>query len=284
MILKSPRFPAILALLLGLLTAFSPRTVMPQALANAGYQQLLAGNLSGPDGAVPLFEQAVEADSAFPWRWSDLAVSLSTGDRQRAEYCYARSLSLGPNAPQLAFRAANFYFRQGDQAKALSLTARILRQTEDFDAMVFSSWMRFGGAQDAVREVGVADNRRAAEAYFRFLLSRPVSAPVANIRQEMWQWMEQQGFATTELARSYAALLMNRNGEEAARIWASHVALPGISTGTTGYRTSNFVDDPGFENRDAYSAGNAAGNAAGFDWRISDCPGVIISRDSNTRR
>src|ERR1017187_9196736 len=109
---SSRRFPALFGVALACLMPLVWRDRSPQVLANEGYRQLWLSRLTGPRGAIGEFRRAVEADPAFPYRWSDLGLALADAGRvDEARFCFLRSLELGPRDPQLALRAANFYFR-----------------------------------------------------------------------------------------------------------------------------------------------------------------------------
>ncbi len=73
---------------------------------------------------MAIFQDAVVADPAFPWRWSDLGDALlASGQRKEAAECFHESLVLGPALPQIALRAVNFHFQTGEIQPALELGA-----------------------------------------------------------------------------------------------------------------------------------------------------------------
>lgn len=230
----------------------------PQTVADEGYRRLWAGSLAAPNGAVPLFREAVISDSAFPWRWSDLGDGLlAAGNADEAAYCFRQSLALGPALPQIALRAANFDFETGRVESALGLGATILKELPDYDDMVFSSYVRMGGDLDRVLGAGVGNNPRAAGTFFQFLMRRGDEPALSKT----WHWMDMRGYATRPLARSWANWLLQKNRpEEAAAVWKRHGA-----TDAGRYMISNWIDNGSFESQ---------WTGEGFDWQVEACPGV----------
>src|SRR5580693_3746005 len=112
----------------------------PQVVANGAYQKLWSGDV---DGAVAGFDRALASDAAFPYRWSDLGEALADAGRMgEARYCFRRAVDLAPASPDIQVRAANFFFRSGSGSEALALESTTLRETPDFDDMIFRSWIR----------------------------------------------------------------------------------------------------------------------------------------------
>lgn len=236
--------------------------VTPQAVADRGYRELWSGYTDGPQGAVALFRQALLADPAFPYRWSDLGGALATSGRTDfADYCFRRGVFLAPNSPQIGVRAANFYFQQGETIPALALTAAVLRITPAYDNLVFNSWVRLGGDLNSILEHGVGNNRRAAEAFFRYLVTSN-----GDLAAPAWKWMEARSYATPALAIVWSDwLISHRRDAEASAVWQRHVARD------SSWGRTNRIDNSGFENEPAN---------AGFDWRFLTCPGVVATIDS----
>jgi tetratricopeptide (TPR) repeat protein len=232
--------------------------LLPQLVANEGFRRVWAGKLSSPDGAIPLFHAAVVSDPAFPWRWSDLGDALAAAGRNdEAGYCFRESMALGPASPQIALRAANFYFETGRIQPALELGATILKELPDYDDMVFSSYVRMGGDPNRVLETGIGNNARAARTFFQFLLRGGGEERLSRA----WRWIDRRGYATRPLARSWANWLLQRGRpDEAVTVWMRHGA-----GGAGVYRISNWVDNASFEDQWTGEA---------FDWVVEACPGV----------
>lgn len=266
-LVRTAAFPALA--LAGLLAASflrygaaTPPT--PQALADAAYRALLTGN---PDDAVNQFRRALRDDPAFAYRWSDLGEALAArADVPQAAYCFRRAVELAPGSPQIAMRAANFAFRTGDTASGIRLSSAVLRLTPDFDAMVFSSWMRLGGDLKLVLDGGVGTNPRAAEALFRFLLSdrqSPESAEKA--RAETWAWLEAHSKVNEALARTWVDWLIAHHREaDAVPVWKRYAASD------PQWAVRDWIDNGGFEKTPS---------GDGFDWRITDPAGVKTAVD-----
>ncbi len=262
--------------LAGLLTAgwlgdgsISPEK--PQTLADHAYRELWSGHSEGPNGAVDKFRQALAMDTAFPYRWSDLGDALAaSGMADSAEYCFRRSLELAPNSPQIAMRAANFHFREGEIGPATQLGAEVLRLTNTYDGMVFSSWVRLGGSFTDVLQNGIGTNRRAAESFFRYLIStsRPGESADDSRLSGLWTWLEERSQVNRPLAMVWVDWLTGRRRDhDAFLVWKRYVAADST------YGSGNWIDNAGFENEPA---------GKGFDWRLQPFPGVKARLDSAT--
>ncbi len=267
-VFTSSRLPALFGIALAaLLGANWFRTgaaapVLPQILANHAYRELWSGHYEGPQGALEMFREALAADAAFAYRWSDMGEALAAaGQSESARYCFLRSLELAPNSPQIALRAANFQLREEEIDSALQLGGAVLRLTPAYDNMVFSSWIRFAGDQDRILRMGIGSNTRAAEAFFGFLIAANDEPRLG----ETWRWMDARSYVTVPAARTWAAWLIGRHREqEAFLVWKQHVALDST------YGVSNWIDNSGFERALA---------GQGFGWRIEPVAGVKAGID-----
>ncbi len=128
--------------------------------------------------------------------------------------------------------------------------------------MIDSSYVRMGGDLERVLQTGIGNNRRAAQTFFQFLMRGGREQQI----REAWRWMDERGFASRPLARSWAnRLLQQDHAEEAATVWMRHGA-----TDTGAYRRSNWVDNAGFEE---------PLTGEGFDWLAEPCAGVKTAWD-----
>ena len=247
-------FPLLLAALLAGAAARSGSVVPaePQVAGNEGYRQIWRGHA---EAAVASFEDALGADAAFPYRWSDLGDALlNAGRTDQAGYCFERALVLAPHDPQIRLRAANFRFRVGDTGQALKLDSAVLSQVPDYDGAIFLYYLRLGGALDRVLDEGIGADPRAAAEFYRFLAARDAAYADAT-----WHWLEQRGFVTRSLAVERASWLLGKERpSEASALWLRYVS--------SGAR----ITDPGFEEK-------ASGEAFGWHWDPS--PGVEIASD-----
>jgi hypothetical protein len=269
------RLPALHGIALAglLVTAWLGSKETPQAVADHAYRELWSGHSEGPNGSIDMFRQALAMDTAFPYRWSDLGDALAAvGKVDSARYCFRRSIELAPGSPQIAMRAANFHFREGETGPALDLGARVLRLTTAYDGMVFNSWIRLGGNPNDILQSGIGTNRRAAESFFRFLIA--ASPPAGSGGDPMliatWTWMEGRSYVSRPLAMLWVDWLNGRRRDnDAFLVWKRYVAQD------SAYGAGNWIDDGGFETEPA---------GQGFGWRLQPCPGVKAGLDSAAAR
>jgi tetratricopeptide (TPR) repeat protein len=231
-----------------------------QDLGNEGYRRLWAGDSAA---AIAAFRQALLEDPSFPYRWADLGEALNEDGRSaEARYCFDRAVALAPASPEIAMRAANYYFGIREIPPALRLGSLVLAEWPDFDDQVFSSFLRMGGDIHGVLDTGIGKNRRAAGSFFRFLLARGT----ANQVDIVGQWMEERGLIDRALGREWAVWLLAANRPaEAAALWSrGRTQAKGV------YQVPNRIDNGGFE---------AEPTGKGFDWRVVEAAGAKAARD-----
>lgn len=219
----------------------------------------------GEDGvleAVAGFEKALRAEPASPYRWCDLGEAhLEAGEQDRARYCFARAVERAPASPLALLRAANFHFRAGESRQALTTAARVLAAVDRYDGLIFSSYAAMGGSLEEVLEYGVPAERRAAQAWFRFVLGRGE----AGEAEKTWRWLEANGLTGDGVASEYVEwLAARRRNREAAELWAGHL---GPRRGK--YLASEFLFNGDFESEPT---------GARFDWRLSPATGCETQR------
>jgi tetratricopeptide (TPR) repeat protein len=236
---------------------------MPQTIADHAYGELTS-NPADPGVAVRLFRQALEADTAFPYRWSDLGEALAAaGEMDTARYCFDRSLELDPHSPQISLRAANFAFREGKPDRALKLSNSVLRETAAYDPIIFSSWIRLGGDLRSILQTGIGNNSRAAGEFFRYLARTNDSGRM----DETWRWMEGRSFITRTVARDWTSSLITRHREgEAFQVWKRYVAAD------SDYGVFDWIENGRFE---------TPAGGQGFDWHLDESAGVRVARDAS---
>jgi O-antigen ligase len=232
-----------------------------------GALALLHGHRSGDPVAPPppaLVLNYVRRDPAEPSLWQDLGVAYQAAERiDLARFCFTHAATLAPHSPPILLMTADFHLDVGEETTALALVSRALADGEHFDAAVFADLAYY--KVDAARVVvgGALPDRRAAQAYLRYLMSasQPEDAKVA------WRWMVSRGYADDAMGREYFAFLLGKNrGEEAAQDWELFVRGRDVD-----YPEKNRVFNGGFES-------NPSGSP--FDWRFGATPGVNVDRDS----
>jgi hypothetical protein len=211
---------------------------------------------------------ALRRDPASAARWSDAGESLLLARRpEPAAYAFRRAADLAPNSPPVLLQAANFYFRTGQPAAALPLTARILRLIREYDGVVFLAWSRCGVPLSDLIHLGLPDDAGAARALFEFTLSPgdpPLHSPEAAAA--VWQFLRSHHYDTGTLAARYLDFLLSQHLYSAAlAFWNSYVPR--------GSSTANLLFNGDFE---------ASFTGARLDWLLSNSPHAAEQRDSST--
>ena len=214
-----------------------------------------------PDAeVVALFTEAVRRDSANPYRWADLGQALAdSNDIQKARQCFARAHELSRDIPQIWLREANFHFQIGEPENALAVAALVLKTVPDYDAVLFSYFVRFELPQELIL-VQIGNDHRATRAYLEFLVSQEMMPEAATA----WQHTVKAGFADDKLAGLYVDGLIHAKRFEQARIeWDRYLrADRGESR--------NLLYNGGFEREPMPSL---------MDWHIESTEDATVSRD-----
>ncbi len=176
-----------------------------------------------PEAAARAVAAALEAlrrDAAFANRWSDAAEALATaGQRARAAAAFRRAVALAPNSPPVLMQAANFFFRSGEAAAALPLTAHILRLVRNYDALIFYTYSRCGAPLEEVLRAGMPEKAEAGRGLLASMLAAAPAAELATV----WTWLRARRYDDTKTASRYVdALLTRRLYSEAAALQASY--------------------------------------------------------------
>jgi hypothetical protein len=106
----------------------------------------------------------------------------------------------------------------GATPEALGYAGRVLALVPDYDRVIFSTYSRFEVNDTDILQYGIPNDRRAAQAYFRYALSGAGSqtASSAILRDKMWTWLGEHHFRDREIADEYAAFLTQHGLREQA--------------------------------------------------------------------
>jgi len=172
-------------------------------LTATGYRLQLSGARESLIEAIRIYQDLLGRDSDKARRWADLGEGLlAAGDTERARYCYSRALALGRSYTEILLNVADFHFEVGENVEALGLLAKVLAASEEYDSTVFASYKAFDVGE--ILEYGLPKSQRAAQAYFRHLLSfERIPDSV-----KAWKWLVSNSLSTDRLAGEYSAFLV----------------------------------------------------------------------------
>lgn len=225
--------------------------------------QLTGRRQAAPQETIGMFRRVLQRDPHDPYRWADLGQALlQAGQKEDARYCYGQVLALAPQSAPFLLRAANFHFQVGENKKALPITARILKLIPNYDSIIFSDYTNFVDDAEDVLQYGLPEDRRAANAWLRFL----IKAERLDDAQRTWDWVERRGYADDALAGEFAEFLIRQgHPDRAASAWAEH-----LGTRQGDYRKTTYLFNGDFESEPAQSP---------FDWNLPRTLGVEVARD-----
>jgi hypothetical protein len=208
-------------------------------------------------------ENLLLRDPASPSRWADLGESTASSGLSPGRIM-ENAVQFGPFLPPVLLRVATFYASSNQTAEAVSLTARVLSKTDTYDGAIFDRYNSQHLPLEVILSRGLAENPRAAQAYFRYLMN----AGNLDDASTMWKWLLLHSYASESIAREYVDLLASqRDFERAARAWAAFAGVRG-----DGYLISNWIYNGGFE---------TAPSGAMFDWEIQPRDTVAVTQDAS---
>ncbi len=224
-------------------------------------------------GVLAGFREALDRDSASPFRWCDLGEAyLQMGNEPEARHCFEQAVKRGSFSPRILMRAANFYFTVGEPSIALGLSARCLAGTRDYDATVFRQYERLRVPLDDILEHGLPPRREAARSWFLFLLRPAAESDNDDALDAGWRMMVDRGFTDDDLLSRYVSRLLRRKRyEEAVEVQAPFYDrdMPHPDTAADSV-SANLLFNAGFERSPSGSP---------LDWRIRPLAGVEVKRE-----
>jgi tetratricopeptide (TPR) repeat protein len=208
--------------------------------------------------------EAVRRDPADPRRWCDLGDALgSEGDAEKARYCYARALALGPKIPALLARAASFEFALKDNRKALQLMARVLALDSGYQDAALTDYEQRKISTEQTLRYGIPQDAKTLSDYLRRMIYQNRLSDAA----ETWAWITSRGYADDKLANEYVEMLAsNQKFGDAEDVWARYAY-----TRDTSYPETNRVFNGSFESDPTGSR---------FDWTIEAVQGAAADFDA----
>jgi len=228
--------------------------------------RLTAGNQRDETFALANLEEALRRNVASPNRWCDVGEALlRLGRIEKAKYCFARAVELGPQNPGVFWRTAQFYMRIQEPRPSQIYMGRMLALMPQYEELVFSTYLSNRRDVLDTLEYGIPPQSRLAQDYFRYLL---VHDNASQNAEEAWEWLQSHALADDELAADYVDLL-SKKGEFslAAETWKRSAGRH-----DNAYPNPNLVFNGGFESEPLRH---------GFDWQFSEPSGMQIGRDSS---
>ncbi len=221
----------------------------------------------GNRAALPTADlsRALHRDPASPVRWCDFGEALvQRGETERARFCFANALALGPYVPTVLTRASHFYYGLHDDKRALEENGRILEKTSTYDDSIFQ-WYRAENLPVAqVLSDGLAGNRRASQAYLRYWMG----LGNLDVATAVWDWILPRSFADARLAREYVNFVFSSGQyRKAAEAWARY-----LGGRRNGYLESDWLYNGDFESEP---------DGLAFDWRLEGLGDKVeVARDA----
>jgi hypothetical protein len=237
---------------------------------NSGaYERLaLAGYFSGAlslDQEITALRQAVARSPDNELYWSELGDACEEkGDWNCATQSTYRALALAPRRPYLQFKAANYFLRRGDTARALDYSKRVLSLDSDYALPTFRIWLRADPSILVSQLVPPGSSSELEFALLRFLVRNRQFDPA----QKVWESVAAgAGSFTFDDANNYVEdLILADRFEQAGQVW-KEMLRRGVLKSTSA-DSQNLVYNGDFHDPPLN---------AGFGWRIDSLPYVFTS-------
>ncbi|HKD50151.1 MAG TPA: tetratricopeptide repeat protein [Candidatus Acidoferrum sp.] len=194
----------------------------PQALeaairwdpGNAQYYDALAtmqhfyADSDNPDEQVTLYERAVSLSPQNALYWADLGTALDwEGNRNQAQRAFEHSKKLFPNSPDINWKLANFYVRDGKTEEALHTLREVLQSGGVPQQNVFALAKRSTEDKEVILEEMVPDRAPILLGYLNY--------------QAFLEWRPARGSKATR-ADVASEILTPWDGEQPSSALASH--------------------------------------------------------------
>lgn len=237
--------------------------VLPKVLADRVMGELIQAGPEGLPAAKDKLKQVVALEPANARHWCDLGQTLlELGQTEQARYCFQQAQLTGPKIPRNLLRIANFHFRVGEEVEAARNLAAILKSTSDYDAVVFSLFVRMEMALHTILQDGLPNDLRAGQAFTRFFLPRATLLE----GQATWGWIRARHFDDDALAGQYVDFLLRQKAYEQARsAWLERLGR------NDDVRLANLLFNGSFEEEF---------RSCRLDWNVSPVPGVAVERNT----
>lgn len=255
----------------------------PQALqvalrwdpGNAQYYDALAtmrhfyADSDNPDEQVKLYRRAVSLAPQNAFYWADLGTALDwTGDRNEALRAFEHSEELFPNSPDINWKLANFYIRNGITVDGLHALRKILLGGGVPQQDIFSLAEKATEDKQTILEEMVPHQAPILASYLNY----QASAGDMPAAEQVWNKLLALKLPF-ELPDSFfylEALIQKRQTEQLAHAWSA--LADRFPEKVASLRVApNLVTNGSFES-DILNGG--------LDWRVVPVEGVAVSIDS----
>jgi hypothetical protein len=228
----------------------------------------LYADRGNPDEIVRLYQNATRLSPHDAQFWADLGAGYDwAGRSDDALDAFQRAQRLFPNSPEINWRLANFYVRDGKTPEALRTLGMVLEEDGSAGRRVFTLATHATRDRNALLKI-LPPQPRVFFDYLNFLIER---GDIAGA-EEVWARVLQLDlpFDLRESFPYLDALIQHAELGELSRVW-SDLAQRFPAQVQPAVHSSNLVTNGGFES-DILNGG--------LDWRVVSIEGAVVSLDS----
>lgn len=242
---------------------------------NAQYYDALAtmrhfyADNDNPDEDVTLYQKAVSLSPHNALYWADLGSALDwTGNRNAARGAFDHSRELFPNSPDINWKLANFYIRNGNTEHGLHALRKVLLSGGVRQQDIFALAERATEDKEIILEEMVPREAPMLLGYLNYQANEG-DLPTA---EQAWNKLLalKQPFELPDAFFYLEALIHERQTEQLAKAWSALGERFPEKVGAI-RMASNLVANGSFES-DILNGG--------LEWRVVPVEGVAVSIDS----
>lgn len=223
-----------------------------------------------PDEQVHLYEQAVSLSPQNALHWADLGTAFEwAGNRSEALQALEHARELFPNSPDVNWKLANFYVRNGKTIETLHALQRVLLGSGVPQQDVFSLAERATDDKTLILNEMVPNEAPILLNYLNYQAAEEGDMPAAE-----QAWAKLLGLRLPfQLPQTFFyldALIQKRETQQLAQAWSALAKRFPEKVGSL-HVPPNLVTNGSFES-DILNGG--------LDWRVVPLEGVTVSIDS----
>jgi tetratricopeptide (TPR) repeat protein len=220
---------------------------------------------SEPAEIVHLEERAARLSASDAWYWADLgAADEWAGHSEEAKKALERARELFPKSPEIEWRLANFYVREGDAPQGLEALRAVLRSGGIPHEQVFALGTGAAGDAERVMEAVLPRDGSMDFEYLNYLASRGNAAEA----KKAWAYaLQTKASFQIRDAFPYLDMLIRENdGEAVAQAWTEmERRFPGQMGAVV--EETNLLFNGSFKRKPL---------GGGLDWRIYPQEGATV--------
>jgi hypothetical protein len=219
--------------------------------------------------AILHYQKATDLNPRDARAWADLGGAYElTGQLEKAQSAYEQAARLFPQSPEINWRLANYYIRQGELEKAVRALRAVMNGSYALRQQAFDLAWRAGLDPELVRTQMIPPDTRFSFQYLTYLAQQNHMQEATQVWQQILASPET--FGVTAAFPYLDGLIKDQRVDELQAAWK---ALSERNPTLLPHRSfdPNLMCNGDFESR-IFNGG--------LDWRVRPAEGVLVKLDS----